>query len=174
MSKKQPSTRTDALQRARTLIALNASKAALEAYRKVIDGQIRDALQMLDDLEPYASGNGDLPPTALKMGDAFRRRDAALASNPPDAAGEEQANAELCELLGDLSLMDLCSSAVEETYRQATVPSTDITETLREIGRAVFDPFEGGTPQACHEAFELAAYGRSRTLQRRYQEVARA
>lgn len=162
MSKRKPSTHADALQRARTLIVLQASRAALKAYRKVVNQQVAAALAMLDDLESYAKGTGKLPRRAVNIGEAFHRVDVAAASGNGDA--EDHANGELFRHFDGVALMDLCDAAVIETYRQATTPNANLGEALAEISKKVHAPFSGGTPQVCHDAFARAAFGRSEVL----------
>ena len=148
---------------------MQASRAALESYRKVINEQIASALALLDEFEPYASGTGELPRTALKFGEAFR----GVAAAETSGDGEDEANAYLFALIEDVALMDVCDATVLEAYRQATVPGTDLEQSLARVRAAVCEPFGTGTPSECHDAFQKAAYGAS-SIARSFREVCHA
>jgi len=116
-----------AARRARTLLVLQASKAAIEGYRDLVARECDAALELLSKLEPFAYGAQ--PPVLVERFAAALR-----ASSSTDEGTHEDGVGQLCKLTDATWRVALAETAVTEAYAQAAgVCETPIEISLRRI-----------------------------------------
>lgn len=113
--------------RARTLLVLEASRAAIESYRDMIARECNAALELLAELEPFTNG-GELPVRAERFAESLRHRMST------DEQTREDALEGICDLVTDCSNIAIADTAVLETFAQAVgVCDTPFEISLRRI-----------------------------------------